>query len=275
MRGDATLSEHPKNGRCNVLPAELLSAWVDGEAGAEAEKAAAHVASCPDCGGRASELRRLKSRMQGYAASTRAAAPAGLVETALKGAAGSKPIPRRAPGWRPALQVAAVLLICVVAFAALWPIVRLRPTVPVQALLASPPQMVAPGTDSLVTANPDRAAEWLRARMDHEVPPVNLSLVKADQIGARWYPNEKSGELLYRDAAGRLVSLHIYPGRRTGRGEFRAVRYQGWEYHLASAGVTGVSVAVWEGSGVAYAAVGQMEPDDLLPSAHEMARRCR
>jgi anti-sigma factor RsiW len=272
------LSEHLKNGRCSVIPAELLAAWVDGEAGAEAgaeaEKAAAHVASCPDCSGRASELRRLRARMQGYAASTRAVAPTGLVESALDRADRSEPVPRSTRRWRPAVQVAAVLLICLVAFAALWPILRPRQAVPVLALLAVPPRMVVPGPESLVTASPDRAAEWLRTRLKFEVPAVSLSLIQAEMVGARWYPAENAGELVYRDARGRLVSLHIYPERRIVGDQFRTVSYQGRDYVLANAAANGVSVVLWGGEGVAYAAVGKMGPEDLLPFAHEMARRC-
>jgi anti-sigma factor RsiW len=268
------LSRNRTNGRCQELPADLLSAWVDGEAGARAETAGAHIAGCPVCEARVTELRGLKSRLSAYGAATHAAAPAGLVTTALDQARHVSHGPRPAPRLRLAIQVAVVLLVCTAAVAALWPILAARRPIPVEALSESIPEAVVAGPDRLVTFNPDAASAWLREKLDFDVPVVSLSLVQAEMIGARYDEHERAGELVYRDRAGQIVSLHIYPARKIDRRSLRSVVHSGTNYFLIHNPKTGVGVAAWEGERVNYAAVGRMRTDDLLRFAHEMARRC-
>jgi anti-sigma factor RsiW len=249
---------------------------VDGGAGIEAAATTAHVASCPLCTERVAEMRLLKSRMRLYASSSRTASPPHLVERALGRALPGERTAGKTPGrLRLAAQTAVLVLLGFIVIASVLYFARPVALVPVDRLLAEAPRAVVPAVDSFETSDPSRAAEWMRSRLKAEVAPVSLSLARAQLIGARHRVSERSGEFVYRDLRGRIVSLYIYPGRRLESAGFERIDFRGQTYRMKANPGSGLVAAFWTGEALEYAAVGSMSQRELLPLAHEMARRCR
>lgn len=68
-------------------------------------------------------------------------------------------------------------------------------------------------TPFFITGDADRAARWLRSRLNADLPPINLSLSRAELLGADVivYPERRLGRLLYRTPQG-LVGVYVVPG---------------------------------------------------------------
>ena len=69
-------------------------------------------------------------------------------------------------------------------------------------------------TTAFVTSDADKAARWLRPRLHYDLPPINLSLSRADLLGADVIatPQGNVGRLLYHTPQG-LAALYMLPGR--------------------------------------------------------------
>ncbi len=82
------------------------------------------------------------------------------------------------------------------------------------------------------TTDADRAAKWLRAQLKSDVPPLNLSLSRAQLIGADVLqtPSLRLGRLLYR-SQGRLLAIYIAP-RGIQFPRLRTVVMEGREFSI-------------------------------------------
>lgn len=67
---------------------------------------------------------------------------------------------------------------------------------------------------AFVTSDADKAARWLRSRLHYDLPPINLSLSRADLLGADVIatPQGEVGRLLYHSPQG-VAALYMLPGR--------------------------------------------------------------
>ena len=80
------------------------------------------------------------------------------------------------------------------------------------------------------TADPDAAAQWLRKRLDSEVPPINLSLSQGRLLGVDVVKlaGTETGRLLYRGPQG-LIGVYITP-RGTNFANLEKVTFEKREF---------------------------------------------
>ncbi len=101
-----------------------------------------------------------------------------------------------------------------------------------------------------VTSDADRAARWLRPRLHSDLPPINLSLTRAELLGVDIIatPHGDVGRLIYRAPQG-LTALYMMPGR-SHFAQAMPLMIENQDFQLRSK--NGVSLYGWEAGGVGY-----------------------
>ncbi len=256
---------------CGKLEPERLAEWVDGEIedSAAASVVAAHVESCPACANSLQSLRSHRVRMGKFAAST---TPAELppeffqiLQARLDGIDVHRP--KELKNVR--LRWAVLGALAVTTAALLISLLATPRSIDLSAIhvQSAPP----PGREQFVTDDPDLASRWLSARIGTEIPPLNLSLVHARLQEV--FPIDNCGVLLYMDERRRRVELLIYPRAHLAERGTGLTTYGKQSYRTRES--DGQSTVAWETERAAFVAASEMPLNDLLPFAHEMARRCR
>ena len=108
-------------------------------------------------------------------------------------------------------------------------------------------------TPAFITGDADRAAIWLRGRLHADLPPINLSLSRAELLGADVivHPERRLGRLLYRTPQG-LIGVYVVPGST----HFAQTTEQMMEDHDFQVRTTkDVGLYGWEANGVGYGLV--------------------
>ncbi|MGH8616321.1 MAG: anti-sigma factor family protein [Burkholderiales bacterium] len=233
--------------------AQLLDAYLDGEVDAATRlDMAEHLAVCPACTVARAAREALVQRAR--AAAPRHAAPAGLVYR-LRKEAETRARPGRLHGlrWLPA---AAVVLAVAAGSAALgYHAGRSVPAPPpFEALVASHVASLTPGTHLLDVGSGDRhtVKPWLQGRIDFAPAVRDLAAQGYLLLGARLdrVDTHPAAAIVYR-IRNHVINLYVWRAE-DGRGA-----------PPAFARARGYGVATWTESGLAYAAISDVDRRDL------------
>src|SRR5262249_50029721 len=109
-----------------------------------------------------------------------------------------------------------------------------------------------PDTPQYRTVDPDQAANWLREQLRADIPPINLSLSRAQLIGADVLPAPglmKLGRLLYGTPWG-VIAVYVAP-RGT---QFPTLKPHSVERRdfVMDSGAKDIGLYGWERNGVGY-----------------------
>jgi anti-sigma factor RsiW len=189
-----------------------LAAFLDSQVSQEERLAIQmHLSLCPSCQTEAQSQTAIKGKLRHLKrVSVDYNPPAHVWNNAVKAWKRHDLARRTRYQLRFALAGAAVLML---AMTVVWARLAITHEFPVERVLQDfrtlqAQKHIAP---ALQTSDADRAARWLRDQMRAEIPPLNLSLSKAQLIGADALEgNPAIGRLIYRTKRG-LIAIYVAP----------------------------------------------------------------
>jgi len=173
----------------------------------------AHLSVCPHCQMLVREQRAMRHQLHMMARQKTASPPSSQVWERACAGWDAHDARQRHLYRVPWALVGACLLLLVLS--TVWARLSANQYFPITAILQDYRSLRShPVTPAYVTSDADRAALWLRTRMGTDIPPINLSLLAGDLLGADVLgdSNLRIGRLLYRTPENNLVAVYLVPG---------------------------------------------------------------
>ncbi len=225
--------------------ADFISGYAD--AGAEAD-VRAHLESCPRCRSSVAAQSAVRQQMRLLAQKDGQSVPPAHLWKRASAAWDARDARRRGGQLRWAAAGACTLVLLL---GTAWARLTADREFPVESVMQDFENMKGkPPAVRFVTSDADRAARWLRPRLHSDLPPINLSLTRAELLGADIIttPRGDVGRLIYRAPQG-LTALYMIPGR-AHFALAMPLMIENQDFQLRSK--NGVSLYGWEAGGVGY-----------------------
>lgn len=252
---------------------DLLAAYTDGDLPEEElrEQVRAHLETCSACREEARAFAELKRQLRALRRHQSLIEPSPHVwKEAQRVWRRRERMQQVRFAWRPALGFS-LLLIAIMSF--VWARLNRPDFFPVHAVLQDFQQVEAqPIHTAFAKTDPDRAAAWLRDRLDANVPPINLSLSHGSLLGADVVSLDgvPAGRLLYRTPHG-LAGVYVVPNHTRFASSLQPFSVSLRTFYTTGLQNPPVVLYAWAHGGNGYALVlgrHSVPRDTLLDAAH-------
>ncbi len=204
---------------------DQLSAYEEGQmTREEAAEIAAHLMTCAPCRSEASSQSAVRTRLRRYREVMQPATPPDSLYRNAKSAWDAQDrLQRRRMGLRFALAGSSLFILTL---GTVWARLQTLREFPIVYALQDYAK-TKPVHPAFPTHDPDAAANWLRPRLHRDFPPINLSLSRAQLVGADFFKTAQGemGRLTYLSPQGR-IALYLAPGKTAFEGTRKMERLE-------------------------------------------------